>query len=183
MWSCVDFVWTDVSEERIASIFRVEKSASEEPAWAAVACVGIILFQNLHFSTKPLFGKILRFPHRWLWRMPSSGKWRCVDLVSADVSEEPIPSIFRVERSAATCSSWFLASGFFYPQDGGDTFLRNFGSHKIYTAPHPRKLHTPQSLLWKARILLCCTVLYFYTGRSLIPKCIFVFHAQTGTGT
>jgi hypothetical protein len=25
---------TDVSEERIASIFRVEKSASEEPAWA-----------------------------------------------------------------------------------------------------------------------------------------------------
>jgi hypothetical protein len=27
-------VWTDVSEERIASIFRVEKSASEEPVWA-----------------------------------------------------------------------------------------------------------------------------------------------------
>jgi hypothetical protein len=26
--------WTDVSEERIASIFRVEESASEEPAWA-----------------------------------------------------------------------------------------------------------------------------------------------------
>jgi hypothetical protein len=30
----VDLVWTDVSEERIASIFRVEKSASDEPAWA-----------------------------------------------------------------------------------------------------------------------------------------------------
>jgi hypothetical protein len=31
----VDVVdWTDVSEDRIASIFRVEKSASEEPAWA-----------------------------------------------------------------------------------------------------------------------------------------------------
>jgi hypothetical protein len=27
-----DLVWTDVSEERIAFIFRVEKSASEEPA-------------------------------------------------------------------------------------------------------------------------------------------------------
>jgi hypothetical protein len=26
-------VWTDVSEERIISIFRVQKSASEEPAW------------------------------------------------------------------------------------------------------------------------------------------------------
>jgi hypothetical protein len=34
MWRRVDFVWTDVSEERFASIFRVEKSASEEPAWA-----------------------------------------------------------------------------------------------------------------------------------------------------
>jgi hypothetical protein len=34
MWSCVGLVFTDVSEERIASIFRVEKSASEEPVWA-----------------------------------------------------------------------------------------------------------------------------------------------------
>jgi hypothetical protein len=28
----VDLLWTDVSEERIASIFRVEKSENEEPA-------------------------------------------------------------------------------------------------------------------------------------------------------
>jgi hypothetical protein len=34
MWRRVDLVWTDVSEERIASIFRVQKSVSEEPAWA-----------------------------------------------------------------------------------------------------------------------------------------------------
>jgi hypothetical protein len=34
MWRRVDLVWTDSSEERIASIFRVEKTASEEPAWA-----------------------------------------------------------------------------------------------------------------------------------------------------
>jgi hypothetical protein len=34
MWRRVDLVWTDVSEERIASIFRVETSASEEPAWS-----------------------------------------------------------------------------------------------------------------------------------------------------
>jgi hypothetical protein len=34
MWRCVDLVLTDVSEEYIASIFRVEKSATEEPAWA-----------------------------------------------------------------------------------------------------------------------------------------------------
>jgi hypothetical protein len=31
----VYLVWTDVSRERIASIFGVEKSASEEPAWAS----------------------------------------------------------------------------------------------------------------------------------------------------
>jgi hypothetical protein len=34
MWRIVDLVWTDVSEERIASVFRVEKSVSEEEAWA-----------------------------------------------------------------------------------------------------------------------------------------------------
>jgi hypothetical protein len=32
MWRRVGLVWTDVSEERIISIFRVEKSASEESA-------------------------------------------------------------------------------------------------------------------------------------------------------
>jgi hypothetical protein len=46
--------------------------------------------------------------------------------------------VFRlVTQSAATCSRWFLARGFFYPEDGGDTFFRNVGSHKIYTASHP----------------------------------------------
>jgi hypothetical protein len=30
MWSHVDLAWTNVSEEGIASIFRVEKSAKEE---------------------------------------------------------------------------------------------------------------------------------------------------------
>jgi hypothetical protein len=34
MWRHVDLVWNDVSDESIASIFRVEKSASEEQAWA-----------------------------------------------------------------------------------------------------------------------------------------------------
>jgi hypothetical protein len=34
MWRRVDLVRSDVSEESIASIFRVEKSASKEPAWA-----------------------------------------------------------------------------------------------------------------------------------------------------
>jgi hypothetical protein len=38
MWRRVDIVRTDVSEERIASIFSVEKSAREEPAWAVCSC-------------------------------------------------------------------------------------------------------------------------------------------------
>jgi hypothetical protein len=37
MWRRVFLVWTDVSEERIAYIFRVEKSVSKEPAWAGAA--------------------------------------------------------------------------------------------------------------------------------------------------
>jgi hypothetical protein len=41
-----------------------------------------------------------------------------------------------VTQSAATCSRWFLACGFFYPKDVDDTFLRNVGSHKIYRARH-----------------------------------------------
>jgi hypothetical protein len=41
-----------------------------------------------------------------------------------------------------TYSRWFLARRFFYLQDGSDMFLRNVGSHKIYTAPHPRKGHS-----------------------------------------
>jgi hypothetical protein len=36
-----------------------------------------------------------------MWRMSSSGMWRCVDLASTDVSEERIASIFRVEKSAS----------------------------------------------------------------------------------
>jgi hypothetical protein len=42
MLRCLDLLWTDVSEKHIASIFRVEKSACEEPAWAG----GCILFRS-----------------------------------------------------------------------------------------------------------------------------------------
>jgi hypothetical protein len=45
---------------------------------------------------------------------------------------------FQTAQSAATCSRWLVAHGFFYSEDGGDMFLRNVGSHKIYTALHPK---------------------------------------------
>jgi hypothetical protein len=61
----------------------------------------------------------LRLSQRWLWRMSSSGMWSCVDLALTDVSVERIASIFKVAWR------WFTARGFFYPEDGSDTFHRN----------------------------------------------------------
>jgi hypothetical protein len=52
-----------------------------------------------------------------------------------------------VAQSAATCSGWFHARGFFYPEDG-DTFLQNIGSHKIFGAPHPRRRHSTSLLCY-----------------------------------
>jgi hypothetical protein len=52
----------------------------------------------------------LRFSRRSQWRMASSGMWRRVVLVVA-----------------ATCSRWFLARRFFYPEDGGDTLILLWG--------------------------------------------------------
>jgi hypothetical protein len=40
----------------------------------------------------------LRFPRRWLWWLSSSGRWRRVALIRADVSEDRIASIFRVHE-------------------------------------------------------------------------------------
>jgi hypothetical protein len=50
--------------------------------------------------------------------------------------------------AAATCSRWFLSRGFFYPEDGGYTFLRNVGSHKNYKAPHPRRRHSSEEIMF-----------------------------------
>jgi hypothetical protein len=49
-------------------------------------------------------------------------------------------------QSAAKCSRWFLPRGLLYPEDGGDTFLRNIGSHKIYTEPHSIRRHSSKSV-------------------------------------
>jgi hypothetical protein len=48
----------------------------------------------------------------------------------------------QIFKLIATCSRRFLARGFFYHEDGGDTFLRNVGSHNIYTALLPRRRHS-----------------------------------------
>jgi hypothetical protein len=45
--------------------------------------------------------KLIYLKQKDVWRMPSSGMWRLVDIVWTDVSEERIASIFRVEKSAS----------------------------------------------------------------------------------
>jgi hypothetical protein len=43
---------------------------------------------------------------------------------------------YKMRQSPATAR--FLARLIFYPEDGGDTFLRNISLHTEYTALHPR---------------------------------------------
>jgi hypothetical protein len=50
-------------------------------------------------------------------------------------------------QTTATRLRWFLACGFFYPEDGGDTFFRNMGSQKIYTAQRHRKRHSSEEII------------------------------------
>jgi hypothetical protein len=47
-----------------------------------------------------------------------------------------------VNLSVVTCLRCFLARGFIYHEYGGARYIRNVGSHKIYTAPHPKRRHS-----------------------------------------
>jgi hypothetical protein len=73
-------------------------------------------------------------------------------------------------QSAANYSRWFLARGFFYPEDGGDTILRNVGSHKIYTATHPRRRHSSALLLGHDRFLAHDFPIHQRTCRSTLHR-------------
>jgi hypothetical protein len=52
---------------------------------------------------------------------------------------------------------------FFYAKDGGDTFLRNVGSRKIYKAPHPRRRYSTNkdfSFLWSINCVIWIHILW-----------------------
>jgi hypothetical protein len=51
MWRRIYLVWTDVSKELIASIFKVQKSASEEPVFLQTAATCSHWFLARWFST------------------------------------------------------------------------------------------------------------------------------------
>jgi hypothetical protein len=67
----------------------------------------------------------------------------------------------RTKQNVATYSRWFLARGFFYLEDGGDTFLRNIGSiYKIYAGPHARRRHFSRCNMFYMRQELKFCVLF-----------------------
>jgi hypothetical protein len=53
----------------------------------------------------------------------------------------PGPRIY-IPQEQGGLVTLFLALGLLYPEDGNDTFLRNVGSHKTHTVPHPRGRHS-----------------------------------------
>jgi hypothetical protein len=75
------------------------------------------------------------------------------------------------QQSAATCSRWFFARGFLYPEDGGDTFLRNVGSHKMYTAPHPRRRNSSYLPPWKSQNLHVWNCWWNTWKNPFVPPC------------
>jgi hypothetical protein len=68
--------------------------------------------------------------------MSSSGMWRRVARVRTNVSELLVAYTIRVKRTS-------LLGDYFHPDDGGNTFLLNFGSHKSHTASQHRRRHPP----------------------------------------
>jgi hypothetical protein len=104
--------------------------------------------------------------------------WCRVGLVRTGVSKERVVSIFRVKKFASEEKS--TARGSFSPEDGGDTFLRNVGSHETHTAPHPRRRHSSYLPLCKSQILqrpvrfifaeILCSVGTVERPQKLIPR-------------
>jgi hypothetical protein len=75
----------------------------------------------IYLRWKPQWQSPVISPTYGIKKITFSGMWRRVFLVGSP--------------------RWFFARGFFYPEEGGDTFLRKVSFHKKYTAPHPRKRH------------------------------------------
>jgi hypothetical protein len=169
MWRRVDLVWAEVSKERIASILRVEKSASEEPAWAWRRYLppNRPLTQDLHGATSL---KTAFFSHRrenlksyisfeGTYRLHLQG--RKISERGTSVSMKAIPSS---ETSAHTRSTWchIPEDGILQPPPWTPQILHKFliifkMSHiyhlssfvcwnnlvKISNCTHPEMWHTP----------------------------------------
>jgi hypothetical protein len=88
--------------------------------------------------------------------------WRCVGLLRTVVSEEGAASIFRVEKVRQLVT----ANGFFNPEDGGDTFLRNVGSNKIHIALHSSRYTGSNIYIYIYIYTYIYTSIYIHSDRS-----------------
>jgi hypothetical protein len=137
-----DLVWTRRFEGTYRLHLQVENPASEEPAWAGGYIAPRFGSEDLKKTTEN-FSPVCQSQYQDSNRSSSES-----ELVVTLYCFIPYylyknnEQVLCLGQSAATCSRWFLARGLFYPEDGGDTFHRNVGSHKIYMAPHPRRRYS-----------------------------------------
>jgi hypothetical protein len=132
MWSRVVFLWTYVSEDRIASIFRVEKSVSEEPMWASSWGLSCQLKRSHKNYTTPHPRK-----RHSSWWPP----WKPQILHSIWESLQEFYLLGPGTTLLGTCLyAAFLLDLFFDPENGGEIFLRNVGWLSTdYTALYLRR--------------------------------------------
>jgi hypothetical protein len=126
----------DISKEIFASIFTVEKQAKQETITKhAASC--LIYYVPLWFC--PTFVSKLannRFIHVFIFRQ--TVVFTAVTLKNA-VFWDVTPCRSCVNRCFGGKYRLHLQGR---GVDGNYTFLRNVGSHKIYTASHPRRRHS-----------------------------------------
>jgi hypothetical protein len=96
MWRRVDLGWTDVSDKCMASIFRVEKSTSEEPGWAGGCSLQYPVPDPLLLRKSGRVGNRTRdlwiCSHK-LWPLDHrGGKWKQIqtDILASTVSHDKI---------------------------------------------------------------------------------------------
>jgi hypothetical protein len=92
----------------------------------------------------------------------------------------------RLQQSAANCSRWFFARGFFYPEDGGYALLRNFAWHMVYTAPHPRRQHSSFITVFIRalyRFLSWTRSIQFILLQSIFLRSILIFPSRLRRGS
>jgi hypothetical protein len=121
MWHRVDLVWADVSEERITSIFRVEKFASEEPAWAGVC-------SHLLFSSCTIDGFSRRAQlHEWV--VMHSGGATAITIANCSFF---FPSALSGEYWDSS-SRWTMIASFLIRSNSMDLIRVSFEMHAVHT--------------------------------------------------
>jgi hypothetical protein len=81
---------------------------------------------------------------------------------------------FGETQTAATCSRWFLARGFFYPEDGGDVSPKRRFTQELHGVTSQKTVAVRTSNLtnfFMTSDLLSCMLHFPPTSSSLIPSC------------